>query len=129
MLSSLLFAVVWVPRRLLGRMRAVQHLSVRALPLVAVLCLIGTFVLLVQAGDATLAINRLGRVTPFSIGVCVLTWLFAVATILGLVQVVRAGPMGVRRSVRIHSLLVVAANVVALAYLAYWGIIGLRTWA
>jgi CubicO group peptidase (beta-lactamase class C family) len=129
MVSALLFALVWVPRLLLRRLRGVPHLSVRALPLLAVVCLIGTFIVLAQAGDATVAIDRLGKATPFSIGVCVLTWLFAVATVLGLVQALRAGRLGVRRSVRIHSLLVAAANVVVLAYLAYWGIIGLRTWA
>jgi hypothetical protein len=89
------------------------------------LCLIGTFILLSQAGDATAAISRLGKATPLSIGVSVLTSLFA----LGLVQALRARRLGVRRSVRIHSLLVAAATVVILTYLAYWGIIGLRTWA
>jgi len=33
------------------------------------------------------------------------------------------------RGVRIHSLLVSLANVLALLYLGYWGLIGLRLWA
>ena len=35
----------------------------------------------------------------------------------------------VRRSVRRFSLIVTVALLVAAVYLAYWGIIGLRTWA
>jgi hypothetical protein len=39
----------------------------------AVLCLTGTFMLLAQAGAAIVAIGRLGKVMPVSIGVWVLT--------------------------------------------------------
>jgi hypothetical protein len=59
----------------------------------------------------------------------VLTWLFALTTIAGLVQAIRARQWDVRPVVRRHALLVSIANVIVLAYLAYWGIIGLRTWA
>jgi hypothetical protein len=59
----------------------------------------------------------------------VLTWLFAVTTLAGLVQALRARRWEVNRWVRRHALLVSIANVVALSYLGYWGIIGLRTWA
>src|SRR5262249_30699977 len=41
MLSSALFALVWVPRKLLRRMKGVPGLSIRILPLLSVLCLAG----------------------------------------------------------------------------------------
>ena len=65
----------------------------------------------------------------WSVSFWILTWLFALAAVAGLVQAVRARVWEVRRAVRIHSLLVSLANVLALLYLAYWGLIGLRTWA
>jgi hypothetical protein len=129
MVSSVLFALVWVPRKLFGRLQGVKHLSVRALPLLAVLCLVGVFVLIAASLEATLLFSRFGTMTAWSVGLWALTWLFACAAILGLVQAFRARHLGVRQSVRVHALLVSAANVVVLAYLAYWGIIGLRSWA
>jgi hypothetical protein len=34
----------------------------------------------------------------------------------------------VRRAVRWHAMAVSLANAVVLAYLVYWGVIGMRTW-
>jgi hypothetical protein len=35
----------------------------------------------------------------------------------------------IRRFVRWHSIVVTSALLVAVVYLAYWGVIGIRTWA
>jgi CubicO group peptidase (beta-lactamase class C family) len=129
MCSAVLFALVWVPRRLLGKLRGAGPLSVRFLPLVAVLCLIGVFLLPGLPGEAARFIEHFGKPTPRSIGLCVLTWLFALSAVAGLIQSLRGPRLGVRRAVWVHALLVSAANVLVAAYLAYWGVIGLRTWA
>jgi hypothetical protein len=128
MLSAVLFSVIWMPRYLLGRMKRVQHMNVRLLPLVAVLCLAGAFGLFLasMAGDP---IERLGKPTIWSVGFCMLTWIFAMTSIAGFVQAIRARRWDVRPGVRCHALLVSTANVCVLVYLAYWGVIGLRTWA
>jgi hypothetical protein len=34
-----------------------------------------------------------------------------------------------RRFVRWHSIVVTSALLIAVVYLAYWGVIGMRTWA
>jgi CubicO group peptidase (beta-lactamase class C family) len=128
MVSAIVFPVVWVPRKLLGRMKGVQHMNVRLLPLAAVLCLVTAFGLFL-ASMARDPIERLGNPTVWSIGFCVLTWLFAVTTIAGFVQAIRARQWDVRPWVRRHALLVSIANLIVLVYLAYLGIIGLRTWA
>jgi hypothetical protein len=128
MLSAVLFSVVWAPRKLFGRMRGVRHLSVRALPLVAVLWLAAAFAILI-AGSAAYPIQRFGTPTVWSVGFCMLTWLFAGTAVVGLVQAVRARRWKVNRWVRRHALAVSVANVVVVGYLGYWGIIGLRTWA
>jgi hypothetical protein len=128
MLSALLFPLVWVPRKLLGRMQGVQHLNVRLLPVTALLCLVAAYGLAL-ASMASDPIERLGNPTVWSVGFCVLTWLFALTTIAGFVQAIRARQWDVRPAVRRHALLVSIANLIVLVYLAYWGIIGLRTWA
>jgi CubicO group peptidase (beta-lactamase class C family) len=128
MLSAVLFPVVWVPRKLLGRMKGVQHMNVRLLPLSAVFCLVAAFGLFL-ASMASDPIERLGKPTVWSVGFCMLTWIFAMTSIAGFVQAIRARRWDVHAGVRRHALLVSTANVCVLVYLAYWGIIGLRTWA
>jgi hypothetical protein len=128
MFSSVLFALVWVPRQLLGRLRGTGSLSVRLLPLLAVLRLAGMCGLASFPGGSTLFIERFGRPTLWSISFCALTWLFPLIAITGLVQSLRGPRLPVRRPVWIHSLLVSAASLTVAAYLAYWGVIGWRTW-
>lgn len=127
MLSAVLFALVWVPRWALRRMRGVKGLSVRVLPLLAVLWLVGAFAL-VAVSAPPLLFERFGRLTPWSAGLCALTWLFALTAVIGLLQALRGRGLGVRQAVWLHALLVSAANTLVAAYLAYWGLIGLRTW-
>ena len=124
MVSSVLFALIWIPRKVFGRMRDVPLLRVRFIPLIAVLSL-AAFVLLMLYGTDNIML--LGRVTWLSVTIFGLTLLFGLASIWGLIVAVRARK-SVRRSVAIHSLLVALACTIAAIYLAYWGIIGLRTW-
>ncbi|UCC81840.1 MAG: beta-lactamase family protein [Gemmatimonadota bacterium] len=127
MASSVAFALVWVPRKLLGRLRGARHLSVRTFPLLAVLSLVaGFFVLMLSMDDP---IVKLGRPTALSVGFFLLTLVFAAATLTGLVQVVRARKWEIHRGVWLHALLVSLANTAAVLYLSYWGVIGLRPWS
>jgi hypothetical protein len=125
MLSSLLFALIWIPRKLFRRMRGVPYLRARVYPLLAVLSLIA-FSFLIFLGTDNIVL--LGRVTWLSMLIFVLTIFFAFSSVWGLIVAARA-PKTVKRSVRIHSLLVAIANTIATVYLFYWGIIGWRTWA
>jgi len=58
-----------------------------------------------------------------------LTIAYAVASVVSAVLLWRAPAEGVRRGVWRFSVIVTGALLIAAAYLAYWGIIGLRTWA
>ena len=103
-------------------------MNVRLLPLAAVLCLVAAFGLFL-ASMASDPIERLVNRTVWSFGFCALSWIFAMTSTAGFVQAIRARRWEVRPGVRRHALLVSSANLIVLAYLAYWGIIGLRTWA
>jgi hypothetical protein len=127
MASAVAFALVWVPRKLAGRLRNARHLSLRAFPLIAVLSLAGAFGVLMISMDDPLM--KLGRPTALSVGFFLLTLIFAAAALAGLVQVVRAYKWEIDRGIWVHALLVSLANTVAVLYLGYWGVIGLRPWA
>jgi hypothetical protein len=110
MFSSVLFAFMWLPRSLLGRQRGTEVLSVRLLPLAAVLCLVGACGLVGFPSEATRFIDRFGKPTTWSIGLYVLTWLFPLVALAGFVQSFRGPWLGERRLIWIHGLLVSAAN-------------------
>ncbi|HZU25650.1 MAG TPA: serine hydrolase domain-containing protein [Bryobacteraceae bacterium] len=128
--SAGLYALYWVPALLLRRLRPLPggrlYLSVRALPLVAIVLLAGACAVFALAGDD--AITKLGSVTLWSAAIFLLTVLFACVSVMALVQAMRARRRMIRRAVWMHSLLVSAACLVVAGYLAYWGVIGIRTW-
>ena len=128
MVSALLFALVWIPRLLFGKqLQGAPQMSVRALPALAA----AFFSAMVAArfmgsGDA---IQRFGTPTFWSVSLCLLTLLFAVTSVLALVQAVRLWSSPIHRGVRIHSMLASIGSMTVMLYLLYWGVIGLRTWA
>jgi CubicO group peptidase (beta-lactamase class C family) len=121
--SSLLFAVVWVLLWLLGKMKNVQHLSVRAVPLAA------TLVLLAVGFSMTKILEDLGAVNFWSVTIYAGTILFALLSLFGLWLAVRVPRGEISRGVRIHSLLVSLACSVLTAFMASWHLLGLRIWA
>ena len=124
MATSILFALIWVPRKLLGR--KVPKLSVRIVPLAAVLCLAASVALVMVSDDDIL--QRFGNLTLWSGGFCALTVAFALAAVAGLATVLRSRGIGMKRGVYLHSLAVAVANTLVAGYLAYWGMIGYRSW-
>ena len=126
-LSIPIYALVWIIGGFIPRRRRPRERAMRLYPLLAVASLAGfvaTFIL--SSSDA---IERLGNITGWSGAVFLFTLVFAVATLLSIWAVISAQPEGVRRSVRWYSGIVSAALLISLVYLAWWGIIGLRTWA
>jgi hypothetical protein len=79
------------------------------------------------SGD--LFILRMGNLTSWSFSLFLATIVFAIASVASAVVLWRTPKQGVRRIARIYSIGVSTALVIATAYLAYWGIIGLRMWA
>jgi hypothetical protein len=126
MASSLLFALVWIPRKLIGRMRAVSGLSVRALPLLATLSMVAMLLLRQFLGEDVIA--RLGQITPWSIGIFVSTLAFTLFAVSGLVQALRFRNREGSRWVWWHSFMTSAVLTIVAMYLSYWGIIGWRPW-
>jgi hypothetical protein len=70
----------------------------------------------------------MGNLTAWSAAFFLATVVYALATLAGAVSLWRAPKDGVRAGVRRFSTAVILALLIAAAYFAYWGIIGLRTW-
>lgn len=125
--SILIYAPCWLLGGLSANRRRPAERGMRLWPLVAVLSLIA-FVAIFIASSNDL-IQRLGNRTIWSEALFVTSILFALATLAGAVSWWRAPSDKVRRSVRAYSRLVILALLIAAFYLAYWDIIGLRTWS
>jgi hypothetical protein len=126
MASSLAFALVWIPRKLLGRMKEAPKLSVRVWPLAAALCFLG-LALLASRQDPSV-IWLLGNLTLYSGALFLLSLLFPAASVLSLMAALWRRPPAVRRGVWLHSLLCSLSACVIAGYLAWFGLIGMRTW-
>lgn len=124
---TLLFALIWIPRKLFGRLKAVRKTGPRFWPLVAALCIVA-FGLIVQVNIEN-AIDVLGNRTGWSMAFTAVTVLFPIAALLGLISAWRAkGEEAGRGAVRFGvgmSLL----NVIVAAFLFAHGLVGWRPWA
>jgi CubicO group peptidase (beta-lactamase class C family) len=127
MVSILMYAPFWILGGLSKKRRRPAERGMRLWPLVAIFSLIVLVAVVIACGDD--AISRLGNFTGWSFAIWLATVSFGVASLASAVSVWRAPLESVRRGVRRFSLMVTAALLIAAAYLAYWGVIGLRTWA
>ena len=126
LISIVVYAPFWILCGLMKERRRPAERGMRIWPLVAILSLIAAVVIVVfSAADF---IGRMGNMTAWSVSFFLATILFAVATVASVVALWRAPEQGVRLGVRRYSAMVTAALLIATLYLAYWGIIGLRTW-
>jgi CubicO group peptidase (beta-lactamase class C family) len=124
MLSTVPFALVWLLRKLFGRMHGVRHLAVRTVPLLAVLSLFA-----IPFCFNGLHGNAIGTANVLTVGIYGATILFALLSLMGLILAIRVPKSEINRAARIHSLLVSLACCTVALFFASWGLIGLRLWA
>ena len=125
MLSSVLFALVWVPLKAFGRLQRVP-LRIVLMPLLATLSGLAAFVVpLMLISDM---VHDLGTRTGISLAIFVGSLVFAVLTVWSLVTAYRAYSADVSRLARLHGTLVSLACLVTVIYLGGHGLIGVRTW-
>lgn len=123
MLSSLFFALWWVPRKLMGKMKDAGNISLRVMPLLAGLCLLGIGLILAWA-----PIWVLGTYNMASVAVWLLSWLFAAFSALGIILAWPAHWSAGNRKVFWHSVIVSAFCCGLAIYMACWHLLGIRLW-
>jgi CubicO group peptidase (beta-lactamase class C family) len=126
-IAILLYAPFWILGGISKKRRRPAERWIRLWPLIAVLSLIATVAVFMIASNDFLA--RMGHLTVWSASIFLTTLMFGIASLGGVLALVKAPHEGVRTWVRRFSAALILALLIAAAYLAYWGIIGLRTWA
>ena len=125
--SSLLFAVVWLVRAYVLSAN-IPALSLRGWPAATSVCILAAFSMLVVAQTNVIG---MGKLTAYTGGYWLMTLFYAALAIYSVFHVLlnRDKRAQVKPLVWWHSGAVVAANFVVVAYLGYYGMIGLRFWA
>jgi len=124
---TLLYAPFWMLASVRKTWRRPHELWIRLWPLVAVLCIVAGVVIFQLASEDL--IDRLGRITAWSAGLFLATVVFALASVASVIALWSARRSPVRRFVYGYCAATTAALLIAVSYFAYWGIIGIRTWA
>ena len=125
--SIVVYAPFWILGGLSKRRRRPAERAMRAWPLIAVLSLAAFVGIFIVCSDDLMV--RMGNLTGWSAGLFLLTIAYAVAAVMSAIASWRVPSEAVRCGVRRFSIVVSVALLIAAAYLGYWGIIGLRTWA
>ena len=125
--SIVLYAPFWMIGGLMRSRRRPAERAMRWWPLIAVLSLVAFVVIFILCSEDL--IERLGNFTVWSAALWVVSLLFGLASVVSFLVALRGSSEGVRPGVRRFSRIVSTALLIAAAYLTYWGIIGIRTWA
>lgn len=127
MAAIVIYAPFWLLGGLSKRRRRPAERSMRLRPVLAVLSLAVFVGSVILTGDDL--IERMGNLTIWSGALFMASLAFAVLSLASFFTVWGAPAEGVRPGVRRFSWIVSVALLIATAFLAYYGIIGLRTWA
>ncbi|HYM76758.1 MAG TPA: serine hydrolase domain-containing protein [Candidatus Dormibacteraeota bacterium] len=125
--SIVVYAPFWIIGGLFKSRRRPAERAMRRFPLLAVLSMVAFVATIILSGDDFIV--RLGNLTGWSAALWAETLVFALASLASFLVALQGPGEGVRRGVRRFSLIVSVALLIATAYLTYWGIIGMRTWA
>ena len=127
-LAIVIYSPIWLLSGLRKRHRRPAERAIKIWPLIAVLSLIVICFCVYSSIDNFIA--RFGQLTGWSFAIFLNTIIFAAATLASVVCLWQAAPQeGIRRSAYIYSTCATLALVITTIYFAYWGVIGLRTWA
>lgn len=128
LMSILIYAPFWIFQSLRKKQRYPAERSLQLWPLVAFLSLL-SIVVICTLTNIDIAILRLGNLTFWSFSLFLATLVFCAASIASVITLWRTPKEQSRSIIRIYSTVITIALVITAAYFAYWGIIGLRTWA
>lgn len=125
--SSLLYALVWSVRKFMGRQITGKSLLIRLWPLLASLSLL-YFMVMFQLGGAD-PFKLLGAVTYVSVGILISSITFFVFAVLGVYVALTAKASEMNKVNYWYCSLASFTHLLVGCYLAWFGIIGLQTWA
>ena len=123
---SIPYALVWGVRRLRGKIPSGPAIRIRVWPLLAGMSVIAFIALFtIGMGDP---FSSLGKPTAISVGIMLLTIVFAMLAALGLFTAIRERGTEMNRVNYWFTTTSSLLHCIIVAYLAWFGIIGLATW-
>jgi hypothetical protein len=129
MMSSIFYSLIWVPvyiyKRLMRRDSISKYLSMRVVPLLAIISLIIGLTTIVVANQTVL---ELGQRTPANVIFFISTWLFAGLSILSLFTSYRSFFRPVKKIARWYAVLLSISCFGMTLFLWTWDLIGLKLW-
>ncbi|HMA49655.1 MAG TPA: serine hydrolase [Magnetospirillaceae bacterium] len=124
--TVLLYAPFWLIASLRRKWRNPAEVWIKLFPLLTLVGYVALPLIQMSAGED--AISRFGTMTPWSVGLCIASWVIGLAPLAAAVALWQAHGTA-RRWVWRYSAWVVAMLLIGAGYLAYWGAIGIRIWA
>ena len=121
-----IYAPFWILAGLSAKRRRPAERGMRWWPLVAVLSLVAFVAVFMMSSEDL--VEKMGNMTGASVALFLTTIVFALAVLASGIESWRAPAEGVRPGVLRFSRIVSLGLLIALVYLAFWGMIGLRTW-
>jgi len=128
-ISTLVYAPFWILRGLSNKHRWPAERNVLLWPLIATLSLPSIVAICALSSDVGVVISRMGNLTAWSFSLFLATIVFAAASVASVIALWRTPKGAVRGIIHIYSTITTIAVVISTSYFAYWGVIGLRTWA
>ena len=122
---NLLFALVWVPRWLLGKITAKGSMQIRLWPLLASLFIIAIFTLIALSESK---IKLLGNLTWVSVSLYICSLIYPVMAALSLITIYTQRNSKINRMVYLTAVVSSILHTFFAAYLIYYGITGFKGW-
>ena len=127
MLSTIVYAFIWMPfyicKKISKKMQPMQFVTGRVLPFIATAVLVVGFILIAKQ-----EMYYLGKITFASISLYVSTWLFAILSLISLVNTIMSLKRPGKKLLRIFHMVIACTYTGMVLFLWYWGIIGLKLW-
>jgi CubicO group peptidase (beta-lactamase class C family) len=124
--TSILFALIWIPRFIFGKLRNNSSIQLRSLPLAANICLILLALVPIMLGDDILDFARLS-LTSFSI--FLLSIIYPFLSCYSLLVAYKNRTATMNSWLYWHSTLLAMLHVSFSVYVASYGLLALRLWA
>jgi hypothetical protein len=125
--STIIYAFFWVPlyvyKKVSKKPQTIQGITVRILPLLAIMILITSFILI-----SNQEFYFLGKLTFASVSFFISTWLFAILSIISFISAIKCLKHPMSKIFQIYHMVTACTYTGFALFLWYWGLIGLKLW-
>tara|TARA_R110002126_G_scaffold150368_11_gene296625 strand:+ start:1732 stop:3591 length:1860 start_codon:yes stop_codon:yes gene_type:complete len=126
---AFVFALIWLPRKLLGKTSVHASIRLRSWPLITLLPLMAVITLFFYAKASPAFTSLLGQPSWVSVGITASSVLFLLASLWSMVVCWQTPRRNVNTLIYWHSALLISLNGLIAFYLLLNGLIGVRLWA